>query len=161
MRAPFALGVVSCMVLTCPTHKTTPPTQDELIYTAVLDSVARQGTMIVLADSGPILQSWAPVEVLRTLRTRLPVHLVRFSEIAPDTVGTPATGDDYWTRFRTRFPEAHGWYTVSTIRYSDANHATVSYGHFCGWLCAEGGPVELERSGDGWIVTSIRITFVS
>ena len=155
-RVPYLLVMVLGipLVFSCSGPGSSGRTDDELIYAAVLDSVARQAAMIVVADSGPFLPSRARLQTLRAVRPRLPVRALADAEVAPKK-----GEDDYWTRFEEKYPEAYGWYAVSQIILVDANHATLIYSHYCGRLCGEGGPVELERRGDRWVVTSIRIAW--
>ena len=159
VRSPFLLAGMAAFAFSSP-ERHAALADNRLVYEAVLDSVARNGTVIVVADSGPFLRSWACLSVLRALRPRLPVRAVPYAEVAPGPYkkeGAP----DYWAQFRTKFPGADGWYILSKVEYRDGDHAKVVYSHFCGWLCGEGGPVELERRQGGWRVTSIKIIWVS
>ena len=133
-------------------------TDDAAIYSAALDSLVHTGRVIILTDSGPHLPSLACKEALSGVRSRLPVHVVPYSAVSPSTMGK---GTDYWTEFSKKFPYADGWYAFSQIRHTDSNYAALTYSHRCGWLCGDGGTVEVTRDASRWKVIKIEVYWMN
>jgi|SRR5579859_316407 len=135
------------------------PTGEDLdIYAATLDTLATRGHTIILADSTVRAIGGPPRTFHGVIPSRDPVQVVSRKEI----LGPPHSSGDYWTWFRSQFPNADGWFALSEARIApDGATARVGFEHACGWLCGGGGMVELAKRRGVWRVTSIRITWVS
>ncbi len=75
---------------------------DAQVYTTALDSLASGGRMIIVAESGPMVSPGADPNVLRSVRTRLPLYFVPRSVVEPK-LGKSHHDSDYWTRFNNAF----------------------------------------------------------
>lgn len=100
----------------------------------------------------------SPCHLQALLKTKLSASLVS----ADDLSKIFKKRGDGWQRFYARYPGAGGYWTFSTVGYSEnGEEALVYVGHHCGSLCGTGHLFLLAKENGTWIVKNRTMLWIS